>query len=65
MKVLLTKASEDWEEKTSTKIIEITDILELKKIYPRFILNFKKYKCDIEEFGNYDFEAKIYDDYIE
>lgn len=65
MKVLLTKASERYEDVQSTKIIEIDNIFELKKFYPQIIIDFEKPNYLIEEFGDYDFKATIYDDYVE
>jgi len=65
MKILLTKASERCERVQSTKIIEIDNIFELKKFYPQIIIDFEKPNYVIKEFGDYDFEAMIYDDYVE
>lgn len=63
MKILLRKASDYREEEV--KVIEIENIMELKNIYSSFILNFDKEEYRIEKYGNYDFEAMIYDDYVE
>ena len=65
MKVLLTKAS-DWDFE---KVIEINDIMELKDINTEFVIDFDFTKLmnddDKEKYKDCDFEAKIYDNYIE
>lgn len=65
MKILLTKAS-DW---GFEKVIEINDIMELKDIDTEFVINFDLTRLmnddDKEKYKDCDFEAKIYDDYIE
>ena len=65
MKVLLTKAS-DWEFK---KVIEINDIMELKNIDSEFVINFDFTRLwreeEKEKYKDCDFEAMIYDNYIE
>ena len=70
MKVLLTKAS-DW---NFEKVIEINDIMELKKFGNKesggqFVIDFEFTRLmdddDKEKYKDCDFEAKIYDNYIE
>jgi len=65
MKILLTKAS-DWKYK---EIIEIDNIMELKNIYDKFILdfNFTEFMkdSDKEKYKDCMFEAEVYDDYVE
>lgn len=61
MKILLRRAS----NYDDTKVIEVKDIMELKKFYNDFILSFNVEDYLINKFGNYDFEATIYDDYVE
>lgn len=65
MKILLTKAS-DWDFEN---VIEINDIMELKDMDTAFVIDFNFTKLmnddDKEKYKDCDFEAKIYDDYIE
>lgn len=63
MKVLLTKAS-DW---NFEKVIEINDIMELKNFGNKeskgqFVIDFE---FENEKYKDCDFEAMIYDNYIE
>lgn len=60
MKVLLTKAS-DW---GFEKVIEINDIMELKDINTDFVIYFANFSTE-KKYKDCDFEAMIYDDYIE